>query len=121
MKNLREFKELIERYETITLDEIKTEWKIQKDKGWEDVDYLAYHTANKLTGFGSGSSCTLCKAVKDEYVRCSDCVYQYSYGCLNDVNEKSYNKIENTKTARGLFSAFRNRAKHLKETYKEIL
>jgi len=121
MKNLKEFKELIERYETITLEEIKTEWKKRKDLNWGHSDYAAYETANRLTGFGSSSTCTLCQAVKQEFVRCGDCVYGESYGCVNDGNEKTYQKIENTKTPKGLLTAFRNRAKHLKTTYKEIL
>ena len=122
MKNLKEFKELIIRYETITLEEIKTEWKKRKDLNFgNSSDYIPYETANKLTGFGSSSTCTLCLAVKTDFVRCGDCVYAESYGCVNDSNEKTYNKIVNTRTPKGLLTAFRKRAEHLRNTYKEIL
>lgn len=120
MKNLKEFKKLIERYETIELDEIKTEWKHQKDLHG-DNEYVGYNTVGKLTGFGSTSTCTLCQAVKTDFVHCGDCVYGESFGCVNDGNEKTYVKIENARTPKGMLTALRNRAKHLRTTYKEIL
>jgi hypothetical protein len=118
MKNLEEFKKLIERYETITIEEIRKEWK-NNDEGWE--------TAQNLTGFGGTGTCTLCKAVgidKNELFsnpNCSECVYEEDYGCIHGNNEKTYNKIEESKTPKGLLTAFRNRAKHLRKTYKNIL
>ena len=120
MKNLKEFKELIERYETITLEEIKTEWKKQKGLHRDNI-YIGYSAIVSLTGFGSQSTCTLCQATKTDFVHCNDCVYGKSFGCLNDDNEKSYDNVENARTPKGLLTAFRNRAEHLRKTYKEIL
>jgi hypothetical protein len=117
MKNLEEFKKLIERYETITLDEIETVWKDKVDT-YGIADTLTYIVANKLTGFGASSTCTLCQSVKTNIIHCADCVYGILLGCIND---ETYHKIENAKTPRGLLSAFKNRAKHLRKTYKEIL
>ena len=121
MKNLKEFKELIIRYETITLEEIKKEWNIRKDVG-ENED-VGYYTIQKLTGFGSPWCCTLCQAAKtvNDIVCCDDCVYGESYGCFHNENEKTYQKIEDAKTPKGLLTAIRNRAKHLRKSYKEIL
>jgi len=134
MKNLKEFKELIIRYETITLEEIKKEWNIRKDVVGEneDVGYytirklnedVGYYTIRKLTGFGSPWCCTLCQAAKtvNDIVCCDDCVYGESYGCFHNENEKTYQKIEDAKTPKGLLTAIRNRAKHLRKSYKEIL
>jgi hypothetical protein len=122
MKNLKEFKKLIKRYETITLDEIKKEWKrIQsryEDDEISEFTTVGFFTAEHLTGFGFSSSCTLCRAV---YNSCNDCVYGESCGCVNGKNQKTYKKIEDCKTPKGLLTAFRKRAEHLKTHYKEIL
>ena len=117
MKNITTFKKLIERYETITLDEIKKEWERNR-KILGDNDTVGFLVAQHLTGFGGSQTCTLCDAV---YQNCDDCVYGEAYGCLTGENHESYEKIEEAKTPRTLFNAFRNRAKHLRKTYKEIL
>ena len=53
-KNLPEFKALIERYETITLEEIRAAWDADGEATGD------YDVREKLTGFGSTGSCTLC-------------------------------------------------------------
>lgn len=111
IKNLAEFKELIKRYKTITLDEIK-----------EENMSLA-----ELTGFGSTSTCQLCQAIK---ANCKYCVYGKawrdrcgcpSYRCTTGKNRKTYDAIENAITPKELLKAYRNRAKHLKERYSDLL
>ena len=98
MKNLKEFKALIERYESITLEEIK------KIKPFED-----HFTAQKLTGFGNIYKCTLCVVVGQE---CKDCVYSQSSEktCMT----KTHYRISDAETPTKLRNAFRARAKHMK-------
>ena len=95
-KNLKEFKALIERYESITLEEIK------KDK------FDSHLTAQKLTGFGGATSCSIC----DGFI-CKEFVYGV-IGCTNEINEETYYRIINADTPVKLRNAFRARAKHMK-------
>ena len=113
-KNIKEFKALVERYETITLEEIK--------KGGP----MSLSSKRKLTGFGWNNTCTLCQAVlqKDNWgnkYKCNDCVYGKQNGCLRYENTNTYYRIVNAGTSRELFSAYRARAKHLKKTYPQYL
>lgn len=56
-KNLKEFKELIKRYESVTLEEIEKIW---------DNQILSYdnNPAEALTGFGSIDTCTFAGQLK---------------------------------------------------------
>ena len=98
-KNLKEFKTLIKRYETITIEEVT--------KGFtRSTNSLV---ANRLTGFGNCASCTLCK------VECEKCVYLLtSDTCDHGINKKTFLRIINAGTPLKLFNAFRARAKHMK-------
>jgi len=104
-KNLKEFKALIKRYESITLDEIKEAFEKSKLS-----IFLFDNAANELTGFGNfPNECILCGSVE----MCEQCIYGND-GCVNGKNRKTYNKIENADTPLKLFSAYRARAKHMK-------
>jgi len=103
-KNLPEFKALIKRYESITLEEIK-----------ELGVFINYFTAQKLTGFGDPDLCTLCLACKN---KCTNCVYT-SAGCMLSRNALTFNKIHDADTPTKLLNAFRARAKHMKTILKK--
>lgn len=113
MKNLNEFKALIERYESITEDEIN-----KKDV---ELEYCsAFEIANELTGYGSTHTCILCTRVgfsRNSYrPNCVDCVYGLSkesdhYGCSLD---QTYYAIENAEDTAELLTAFRERAKYMR-------
>ena len=104
-KNLPEFKKLIERYETITIEEIE-------EAGGKLPHWLApiatLSTVNILTGFGMYTTCSLCKKVKDN---CFNCVYGTDEGCVKD---STYRRINNADTPRKLLNAFRARAKYMR-------
>lgn len=116
MRNIEELQELIQRYQTITIEEIQITW--------EKSDYKNGHSvAQTLTGFGGNSHCSLCLAVEN---KCEECVYVHdsnddSYHCLNTLNRPSYNGIDHARTPLQLFKGYRNRAEHLKTRYKDIL
>jgi len=109
-KNIEAFQKLVERYETITIEEIK---EIREE-----------YPAEILTGFGSRATCSLCLSVNED---CSKCVYgknkesEINYNCVVGNNSKSYERIEEANTPHKLFNAFRNRAKHLRKTYPQYL
>ena len=107
-KNLKEFKALIKRYESITLEEIKEEQKKH--------DYFIGDTiANKLTGYGEEETCTLCKNI-DMFDDCKGCIYTdvTNAVCGTGINKKTYDRIYGADTPRKLLNAFRARAKHMK-------
>ncbi len=91
-KNIKEAKELVDRYESITLEEIKNNFDPEE-----------------LTGFGNAFSCILCLAVK----KCKYCIYVS--GCVDGKNEKSYDRIYYAYTPTKLRNAFRARAKHIRK------
>mgnify|MGYP003565590199 CR=1 FL=1 len=83
-KNIKEFKELILRYESITLEEI--EKQLNKGDHIDDVKY-------SLTGFGMSSTCTLCQPLLDciDTPNCEYCIYGDDLQCVHD---KTYEKID---------------------------
>ncbi len=108
-KNIKEFQALVERYETITLDEIKEEW-----------EKFGCNTANALTGYGDIHTCTLCRAVRLE---CEECVHgsNAKLMCAPCSQQETYRAIHDAETAGELLSAFRDRAKYLRKTYPQYL
>jgi hypothetical protein len=116
MKNLPEFKALIIRYETITIDEIK-----KKDCNLE-----------LLTGFGSCITCTLCKKVgydkKSKEESCIYCVYYelnnwlriFGMPCNTRENAETYNAICKAETPEELLKAYWLRAKHMRSILKKL-
>ena len=107
-KNLKEFKALIRRYESITLEEIKE--AVSKCEYWWDV-------ANYLTGFDGGikNLCTLCTPIQ---IDCTKCVYNKHMGCLDGKNALTFNRILSAGTPVKLRNAYRARAKHMKTLLK---
>ena len=103
-ENLKEFKALKKRYESITLEEIKE--KIKAGLFVEEV-------ASKLTGFGDSDTCSLCKVCSPD---CFDCIYYTTtmYSCSDENNYETYRRIQNANTPVKLLNAFRARAKHMK-------
>jgi hypothetical protein len=107
--NIKEFNDLIKRYESITLKEIIEVWDI-----YESADIVA----NKLTGFGSLFSCTLCYATG---ANCGYCVYGSDFACIKHHNRKTYNAINDADTPQKLLTAFKNRAEHMRNTYPQYI
>lgn len=108
--NIPEFKALIERYETITYQEVKEEWNKKNIK----LRKIGLYVGGNLTGYGRTATCKLCISCKED---CHLCVYKVSLGCINisEALRRSYNRINDADTALKLFNAFRNRAKVLRK------
>jgi len=120
--NIEEFKKLVDRYETITIEEIEN-----AAKRYSDEDF--YLAKIDLTGFGNNNTCTLCQKSldQDNDDRCIACVYAKDpivFGlsrCFSGKNNKTYNAIKYSNYALELLLAFRNRAKHLRKHYAKYL
>lgn len=109
MKNLPEFKALIERYESVTIEDIVDKWGDDND---------ASFTAGLLTGYGSAETCTLCKAVN---VECYACVWRCltSSLCSCDRTNTTYWDIMDATTPTELLTAFRARAAYMRKVLKD--
>lgn len=113
--NIDAVKELIERYESITLDEIK-----EASEYYEDQHTFEYglHVAENLTGFGDTTKCSLCVAVK---LKCKLCIYgfryDYRWACTWHY---TYANIERAKDAKSLLKAFKERAIYIRKLLKKI-
>ncbi len=104
MKNIKEAKELVDRYESITLEEIKE----------------CGTNPEELTGFGDASTCTLCDGAGFKNNACADCnecfyVVFTNSECNSFVNAKTYNRILEAYTPLQLRNAYRSRAKHIRK------
>lgn len=105
-KNLKEFKALILRYESITIEEIES-----ISETWRKP--------NILTGFGSERTCTLCNNI----VVCNDCegcVWGYYFACSHGLNGHTYLAIRGYKNDNDLLIAFRKRANHMRNHLKSL-
>lgn len=110
---------LIERYNTISIDEIKEAFEIN-----DKLDLAKMG----LTGFSNQGYCSICKSVN---INCRECIYQDIlitvrfkkkdcwFYCWKLCFNKSYRRIEKASTPRTVLSAYRNRGKVLQEIYKE--
>jgi len=104
--NLNEFKALIKRYKTITLEEIE-------DMGCDPT---------QLTGFGAFYRCTLCQAVPKRtelygvMPSCRRCIYSGDTGC---TRHKTYQAIAEARDPEELLAAYRARAEYMEGLIKE--
>lgn len=126
---MKEFIKLIERYESLTIDEIAFAANGHYfDNGTLNSEYVA----KKLTGFGS-PSCVLCvsamklakikkftkgKKREQREATCNHCVYFDVFGCMKGrENEESYNAILDAITPNDLLFAYRQRAELMRNKY----
>ena len=108
MENLPEFLKLIERYETITIEEIKA----------------ANMNLDKLTR--NKGKCTLCLPLYEEDILyCETCTYPEfniygSFQCITGVNYETFYGMGEAITPKQLLTAYRNRAKHMRSVLKKL-
>lgn len=122
IENIKEAKELLQKYRSITLNELKESLK--------DGDDIIAKSLSRITGFGSSSSCTLCRSLDDSSDfscrLCSSCVWKslsiskkYGYYCIasyqirnkiDDQVRKTYRDIEYSENLEELLNSIKSRA-----------
>ena len=112
MKNLAEFKKLIERYREITLEDIEESFAIGNHHYPRGIDMETI--ANLLTGFGSVGTCSLCLPINGV---CKKCAWgPRKWGCMK---HDTYKYIDNiAKTPSELLDAFKKRSDYMEEYLK---
>ena len=105
--NKKEFIELKEKYETLTLEVLQKSTPVKRKM-------------ERLTGFGSASNCTLCKsAAALNTVRyrsvCEYCFWMVATGlcCSDKANGRTYNQIRNAKSDAELAEAIKARVERM--------
>lgn len=109
-KNLKEFIELIEKYRSITIEDI--EEAIDKHGNFD-----AFGIANVLTGYGFASTCSLCIRAID----CNDCAWKVLSGCSCSflMNGETYELIWSSQNKDDLLTAFKIRADYMEKVLNE--
>jgi len=106
IKNLEAAKELVKKYNSITIEEIEKKF---------DKDYFS--TIKNITGFGSVKTCSLCQYCFNSVLdgTCKECIYVMvtDVTCSSVVNFKTYHAIKYATNTIELLTAIKNRAKHL--------
>ena len=116
--NINAARKLLEKYQSITLDELTVIWlKLELDnKEIKGEDVLA-----EITGFGCMSTCMLCKEAKtltnDIEYYCNHCIYSIHGSHSMDMFclDNTYHAIADARNEKQLFNAIQNRIKYLKE------
>ena len=108
MKNLKEAKELLEKYKSITLEELEQKYKIFALKRFHFKE--GRNVMRSITRFGS-SNCILCIGAN---CVCKNCIYSFRNSpreipCVDII----YNEMENASSAEELFTAIQKRISYL--------
>ena len=108
MKNLKEAKELLEKYKSITLEELEQKYKIFALKRFHFKE--GKRVMHSITRFGS-SHCILCIGANSV---CSNCIYSFrkekpALQCMDII----YKEMENATSAKELFNAIQKRIRYL--------
>ena len=104
MKNLKEAKELLERYKNITLEQLKDIYKRHPD--WEGLGVMS-----SITDFGT-IYCLICEGASHV---CKKCIYSFRIVNKWDVPcmDIIYNEMKNATSAEELFNALQKRISYL--------
>ena len=117
--NIIEFKDLIKRYESITLEEL-TNPKLRLLGSRAIMNYL--------TGFGDYETCTLCVKAEELsievygniFATCNFCIWTTTDNfCYYGKNEQTYSAIWEARNREKLFEAVKKRAEHMKKVLQE--
>ena len=108
-------KELIDKYQSITLEQLKSLWE-KESNDYPDFTIDGGWILSLITGFGDISECILCKHANKI---CEHCIHSYNpnwedkrkYPCL----EETYDKIEESKNPDSLYKAIQERIKYLEK------
>jgi hypothetical protein len=108
MKNLKEAKELLEKYKSITLEELEQKYKIFASRHFHFKE--GKRVMQSITRFGT-SHCILCIGVNSV---CSNCIYSFRdekpvLSCMDII----YKEMEDATSAEELFNAIQKRISYL--------
>lgn len=127
-RNIKAAKELLAKYESITVDQITEIYNKIREQEEENITPSGYDVMEQITGFSSITKCILCqeakKLVQKDNYYCQCCIYTINnsddYLCI----EETYKALGNAHTPENIYNALQDRIKFLKqsiETYETQL
>lgn len=105
-------KELIDKYQSITLEQLQSLWESESEQNLECVINGGW-VLSLITNFGS-CACILCKAANQN---CTLCIHKHNPDwdhCGNPCMDGLYCKMEEAKTPEELYGYIQNRIECLK-------
>lgn len=127
MRNLKEFKELILKYESITLGDLeksKKQMELRPESDYELNKEEIPEILENITNFGT-KFCTLCigigmDSVSDIY-NCQECTWVKltNYTCFGGSNKETYTSIDYSTSVLDLKESINKRAKYMRKVLKE--
>jgi hypothetical protein len=121
IQNVKEFRNLIVRYDNLTKRHIESTIV--------HGPYTSFHsdmTAQSLTGFGSAGTCKLCQPILERNILdCSECIYHLNnpdinnnYYCAKGPNKDTYIAFFKATNEEELLKCYKDRSKHMKNILK---
>lgn len=117
VKNLEAAKELVELYRSITIEQLEEMY----NKLYEEDDEVFFENIlHEITGFGSVSSCHLCKPIGGY---CQNCIHGQWEDCTANcpcIDNETYENIADAESIEELYDAIQDRADYLESLIKEL-
>lgn len=114
VENLGAAKKLVEKYRSLTLDDITSAIRMVPEDDIAD----GYSVMGLLTGFGSFSNCSLCSVFENPYddANCQKCIHSLgftSFGNIPCTMHHTYSDISNAEDPEDIVLAIRARADYI--------
>lgn len=120
MMNIKSANELLELYQSITIEHIKQVYDMLTSQSNKHI--FGHDVLEQLTGFGSYDSCKLCTEAKlisnskDPRVFCKHCIYADSHYDDFYCIDVTYTAICDADTPEEIYEALQDRLNYLKQT-----
>lgn len=119
-RNIKAAKELLVKYESITIDQITKVYNMIIEQEGEDITPSGYDVMERITGFSSIAKCMLCQEAKKlsqkNIYYCQCCIYTINssddYLCV----EETYKALGNAHTPEDIYNALQARIEFLKQS-----
>jgi hypothetical protein len=119
-RNIKAAKELLAKYESITIDQITKVYNMIIEQEGEDITPSGYDVMEQITGFSSIAKCMLCqeakKLIQKDIYYCQCCIYTINnsddYLCI----EETYKAIGEADTPEDIYNALQARIEFLKQS-----
>lgn len=119
-RNIKAAKELLAKYESITVDQITEVYNKIREQEKENIIPSGYDVMERITGFSSITKCMLCQEAKKlnqkDIYYCQCCIYTINtsdnYLCV----EETYKALGNAYTPEDIYNALQARIEFLKQS-----
>lgn len=122
--NLKLFKELIEKYRSITMETLLEAKETMVNEGYDSEEFEPVEILSYLTGFGCIGSCTLCVVYDNSLPNpCQNCVWTDASKNLGTtmpcINSFTYHNVNDAVNLDQLLISLRERADYMEEWLKQ--